>query len=608
MPTKLTVKQSFSSFIIAIMIALTVAMTLVFGIQVSKKITNLKKQNLDEYLSAVLSDMSTYTQVRVNDLEAIVKSPILVQGLMQPEAQLASVADLFKDSYIQAEQPQQVLIDFSGEVIYSRYPTQWKGLEQPLMDDMETFVRLQKMNQEFQILLASPIRYQGSVEGLLVTLITLNKMLMDLNLNQRLEGINLKFSHNNQKVFNIGQGAYPIRKNLNTTWLGLNVSYCADDKDIKELVSLMQMETFLFMLILGIVTTTIAVILGQKLFVSPIQKLSSQMTCFDMNNLVKKDFHSPIKELEDVSAQFKQLATNVSVRERELRQAYDQIKESKVQLLQSEKMASIGMLAAGIAHEINNPLGFIKSNIDTLNEYHTSIETFLNRWNNSTFDSDEVKPLELRKFFDQENLLDLIKDGQEITDECMTGLLRVEEIVKGLKLFSRSDIDEASEFYLAEQLELTLKLAWNELKYSASVNKQIHQDFKCVGYPGQINQVILNFLVNAAQALDKKHGKINIDVGLYDENRGYISVEDNGCGIDREAIKDLFTPFYTTKPPGQGTGLGLSISYGIAKNHKGEIKVESLPGAGSTFTLILPVSNSSTTPLSVEEPRPSLAC
>ncbi len=583
----ISIKQSFSLFVIAIMIVVTVLLTAVTGVQLSHRVTQLTKQNTELYLMSILHDMDSYAKVRLIDAEGMAKFPDLIQGLMQPENHLASVADLFKDMTIQGEQPQQLLINYSGDVIYSRYSGTPFEINVDINDETESQISPLRVHDKLHLQLSVPVKYQGYVEGLLVTLIPIEKLITDLELEKRIENMNLSFIDDSKPEFKIGSGNYPIEKRLNHTWLGYEVEYQADDQAIKSLVAQLQTETFILMLVIGLTCTGLAIFYGQRVFVEPIRKLSKLMQNFGENKEIVKDYNSPIKELDRLSSQFETLTKRIASREKQLKDAYVKIKDNQNQLLQSEKMASLGMLSAGIAHEINNPLGFIKSNIETLSEYNQSFERVLEIWMSTEDSTSKDRLNELTNLIQSLELPELIVDSRDIINDSILGLGRIEDIVHGLKLFSRSDGDEKVNFSAENQLSLTLKLAWNELKYNAKVTTTIVSDFNIHGHPGQINQIILNFLVNAVHAIGTQ-GTIDIEVGLHTSGLGYISVKDSGYGIKEEHLKELFNPFFTTKPPGEGTGLGLSISYSIAKKHGGEIIVESKEGEGSTFTLLLP--------------------
>lgn len=267
-------------------------------------------------------------------------------------------------------------------------------------------------------------------------------------------------------------------------------------------------------------------------------------------------------------------------------------KEMESQLYQSEKMASIGQLAAGVAHEINNPIGFVSSNLSSLSGYVGDYLELIDLAQKALLPIRESSP-EAGQFWSRMEDLDfeyLKSDTKDLIEESTDGLTRVKEIVQNLKSFARLDESGEKDVDLNEGLESTLKVVWNELKYKCT----IHKDFETLPFvhcqAGQINQVFMNLLVNAAQAVEKQ-GEIYLET-RHEGNEAVVRIRDNGCGIPEENLKKLFTPFFTTKPVGSGTGLGLSISYNIIIKHGGQLNVQSVVGEGTTFEIRLPVVSS----------------
>ncbi len=277
----------------------------------------------------------------------------------------------------------------------------------------------------------------------------------------------------------------------------------------------------------------------------------------------------------------------------QLEKANRDIQDTQAKLLQSEKMASVGVLAAGVAHEINNPLGFVISNLTTLETYVNNYKTLVAEYQDlfKITDSAERKQQfqrinQLIEEFDlefmNEDLGDLLKDTHE-------GSIRVKEIVKGLKAFSHVEQGEVMQLAdINDCISSTLKVVNNELKYHCQVAVELGELPHTYCLPGQIKQVLLNLFLNAGHAIDGK-GIIKVTSCL--ENGCIeISVQDSGCGISKDDVGKLFDPFFTTKAVGEGTGLGLAISYGIiVEEHKGDIRVSSEEGVGSCFTVVLPV-------------------
>lgn len=261
----------------------------------------------------------------------------------------------------------------------------------------------------------------------------------------------------------------------------------------------------------------------------------------------------------------------------------EKLKATQSQMLLQEKMASIGQLAAGVAHEINNPIGFISSNLNTLGGYIGKIEKFvMSQLEN--LPSDELTQLRNKLKIDY-----ILKDSPELIQESIEGTERVTAIVKNLRSFSRLDEEKYTAVNLNDCIEDSLKMVWNELKYKVTVTKEFTDLPKTQCFPLQISQVIMNILVNAAHSIEEQ-GSITIKTwhqgGIIN-----IAIADSGCGIENKYFNRLFEPFFTTKEVGKGTGLGLSISYDIVKKHNGKILVESELGKGTTFTVQIPVKS-----------------
>ena len=272
------------------------------------------------------------------------------------------------------------------------------------------------------------------------------------------------------------------------------------------------------------------------------------------------------------------------------RELNGKLEAAQSQLLQSEKLASIGQLAAGVAHELNNPIGFVHSNLGSLKSYLDDIfevaaacEIAAARAANPA-DFAAIEALKAQKDFDY-----LRRDIFQLVAESQDGLARVKKIVQDLKDFSRPGENDWQWADIHGGIDSTLNIVWNELKYKCTIRKE-YGDLPLVRcLLSQLNQVFMNLLVNAAHAIPQK-GEIAIRTGIRAADETvFIAVSDTGTGIPPENLSRIFEPFFTTKPVGKGTGLGLSLTYGIVKKHGGRIEVTSTPEVGSTFTVILPI-------------------
>lgn len=297
---------------------------------------------------------------------------------------------------------------------------------------------------------------------------------------------------------------------------------------------------------------------------------------------MEKAFEETHKFAEELAASNDQLHRQ----QHELALAHDTLKQSQAQILQQEKMASVGQLAAGVAHEINNPMGFISSNLSSLAKYLERLTGFIRALEEKLPQAppdEELAALRKKLKIDY-----IMEDAMHLVTESLDGADRVKKIVQGLKNFSRVDQAEQLAADINECLDSTLNIIWNELKYKCEVKKEYGDLPPTVCFPQQLNQMFMNLLVNAAQSIETK-GELRIKTW---SEHGFIHtrISDTGCGIPPDKIKHIFEPFYTSKEVGKGTGLGLSIVYDIVvKNHKGDIQVESEVGKGTTFTVKIPV-------------------
>lgn len=272
---------------------------------------------------------------------------------------------------------------------------------------------------------------------------------------------------------------------------------------------------------------------------------------------------------------------------REMAEAYQELKETQFQLVQSEKLASLGQLVAGIAHEIKNPLNFIYGNTGFLRDYIIRLEKLVAMYEELAVLKGEARG-KIERFKEEIGYEFIIEDLGTLVDNFEEGAERIHSIVGDLRTFSRTETGEFKEINLHEAIDLALNLLQNEFKGRIKIIKEYGEIPLVEGQAGKINQVLMNLLINAGQAITDEKGTVTIttrQAGHYVE----VIIEDDGKGMNPEQLEHIFEPFYTTKPVGEGTGLGLSISYAIIQDHKGTITVSSIPGAGSRFCVSLPI-------------------
>lgn len=285
----------------------------------------------------------------------------------------------------------------------------------------------------------------------------------------------------------------------------------------------------------------------------------------------------PYDEITSLSQAIMELSRNIHIAQDQLLKKIEQLRETQGQLVQSEKLNSLGLLVAGIAHEINNPIGYIYSNIQPLKQHFVEIRAALEQQAKGALDP---------------NLQYIFDDIPKLIQSFEDGSLRIKKIIEGLRTFSRHSADSSESVSVRQLLESTLVLLSHEIKArNIDVKTVMDSDFNVRGNMTELSQVLLNIMMNSVQAIGQK-GQIHLRVtnGLLGQIPAVaIEIQDSGPGISREIQSRIFEPFYTTKSPGEGTGLGLSISYGIIQKHLGQIVVNSVEGEGAAFTVLLPL-------------------
>ena len=280
---------------------------------------------------------------------------------------------------------------------------------------------------------------------------------------------------------------------------------------------------------------------------------------------------------------------------RELEQANTQLKSSQLALVQSEKMASLGQMVAGIAHEINTPLGYVQNNVAIGQDLFQHIQSMIAGYEalvdglldeQSTDEHIAERMQQIVGFRGDMNAREMLGEMHGLMDDSLYGIAQISELVLNLKNFSRMDAAATEAVSLNNCIESALNIGRNVLKDKVEVIKELGDLPKITCAPSQLNQVFLNLFTNAAQAMEGQ-GKLYIKTWL-EEDAVHISVADNGKGIPEDVLTRIFDPFFTTKPVGEGTGLGLAISHQIIQQHGGEIHVESRVGEGTCFRIKLP--------------------
>lgn len=347
-------------------------------------------------------------------------------------------------------------------------------------------------------------------------------------------------------------------------------------------------QQFTGIVVLNLILALALYLVMSRMVVAPLARLSSAFRDLAKNPRAQGISMKCDDEFAEIVDAFNQierrLLSDIEQRieaEKKLRVANEDLVATQGQLLQSEKMAAIGQLAAGVAHEINNPIGFVNSNLGTLKKYIHQLLGVIDAYR-------QGDPESIKRACHEAEIDYLREDLPALLAESLEGLGRVAKIVQDLKEYSHVNDEGRHSADLNAALESTLNVVWHELKYKAEVVRELREIPLVECFPAQINQVFTNLLINAAQAIPER-GKIFVRSRQEGESVVF-EIEDTGIGMNDDVKRRIFNPFFTTKPVGKGTGLGLSISYDIiAKQHGGKLEVNSEPGQGACFKIVLPI-------------------
>lgn len=583
-----------------------------------------------------------FINTRRLQLQAQANSAVVKQTVMQPERNKGLVSDYFENHLVIGQQYAQTLFDFKGDVIFSNA----QSLSSPHLSSqyIEAHYKKGNISSDFKALyqgkkdyqlsldpagqywqLALPVRYENSVEGLLVSYLPLAEMTKALNLEQLLD---VHLSVRDEAGTRVDWGPAPTESwhNITTMLKGIKLGYALDMSSMQDSFDSARKRLILSALLIALLGIGLAMALGNWFFVRPIEKLKDFAMALSAGEGAGEGTgpdphleHSKriTLEIQALSDQITEMAKQIQQRERALIASNQTLKNNQDSLVHAEKMAGLGQVTAGVAHEINNPTGFVMNNLSMLEEYHgylkgiiSHMRTLLSRLEDQP---EELSPAQvgalqaLNQQISKDDLDFVINDLDCITSESIAGAERVRDITQALKGYAYSG-EHSANVDLNDSLDATLKMLWNELKYHCKVEKDYGELplVECMG--GQINQVFMNLMVNAGHAMEGKQGLLT----LRTRQRGdvvEVTIQDNGSGIKAEHLKRIFEPFFTTKAIGQGTGLGMSICYDIIKKHGGNIRVDSTEGEGTCFTVSLPIapqnSGASDKPASTPSTAPS---
>ncbi len=524
---------------------------------------------------------------------------IFVQTLMQPESNFGKIKDYMSGLTLLGKQYEEILLDFEGTKLYSTMQStinyqQSSWLKALLNGEKSSSITIIQIKGNYYWCIAFPVIYNQQVEGVLLANIPLKAILGGQIDVEVLDGLMIEVLQASDTIATFGKQAVGIPQLRPWQDAGVNFAYTVDEAYRNNALSDLVIQLASYIILAIVLTTLLAYLYGYRYFVKPILALSQLTSSLDKGSEPQKlQEDLRFKEFAQLFKQFNHMSTKVAKREKSLKESYEKLSnvhaelmQSESQLVQSEKMASIGVLAAGVAHEINNPIGFIRSNLEVLDDYFTDVEKYYHEFNDTLVsEEDKDKHKKLAKKYELEFLF---ADTSPLIESSISGVDRVTEIVKNLKTFARIDQLEKARTDINEGLNATLNMVHNELKYICKVHVDLQPLPQVNVFPGKLNQVFMNLLINAGQSIESK-GDIYVR-SFIDQDNIVIEIEDTGSGISPENLAQIFTPFYTSKPIGEGTGLGLSISHQIIEQHDGKIIVKSEMGKGSCFSVHIPIT------------------
>lgn len=387
---------------------------------------------------------------------------------------------------------------------------------------------------------------------------------------------------------NYGFILYPLSWDRSKFYIGLGTLK-------KDSQAILKNVNIAFVTVVSVVSLflILTILITTNWFLKPVERLINGFKMFDRSEQLhqlpvnnKTEIGLLTEAFNEMSYKVFQARMDLRKKIKELEKTNSELVEAQTKLVHSAKMTSLGQLVAGVAHELNNPIGFIYSNMTHLKEYTDNLF--------SVIDSVKDKDEDIRKKIAEIDYDFVKSDLPRLIKSCQDGAQRTRDIVLGLRNFSRLEEAQLKEIDIQESLDTTLEILRSDIKNRIVVHKQYEPIPKVLCYASQINQVFMNILSNALQAI-QGNGEIWITTiplkaGADQIGRVQISVQDSGSGMDAQTLEKIFEPFFTTKGVGQGTGLGLSISYGIIQNHGGEIQVRSQKGVGTEFVVIIPIS------------------
>jgi two-component system, NtrC family, sensor kinase len=592
--------------------AMTIMVLLVLWITERQIVTLVETEDKD-HVQTVVRMFDQRFKDYLEDLNQKAGAATLVNAVMDPWNTSYFLPDYMKNLSLRNISGSFFLLTFDGMIISSTDDYYKIGNTFPYFPELlgiteqNKFIQLQDKGKK--VMFISEIKYNNLIEGFLVYISSFSNIFESNKY--------LFASYEQERYFSIiyqdtllietsksGESFISTVFPMETLPLNMKVetNYTYISKPIKQI----RHQIMLFSSLSALVLTIVFSILASKGMTRPLISLEKciKETRFGNWNSIKIDKRDPI-EFQFLRKAFNSMQLSLREKTEELEDSNSKLTKTNVnlkntqkQLVHSEKMASIGQLAAGVAHEINNPTGFVSTNLHTMTEYLLVYKNLFYQMDEliACFENGEaaekistiLKEVNLIK--EEEDFPFILEDAFQLLNESSDGANRIKKIVQDLRKFARPDSMDFQSANINTAIEDALRLTSNELKYKCEVVKELGDLPEISCRIDQLTQVFVNLLVNAVHSITD-HGIISIKSDL-ESNFILITVCDTGIGISKENITKLFDPFFTTKDVGMGTGLGLAISYGIIEKHDGQIEVESTPGKGTCFIIRLPQNRS----------------
>lgn len=559
--------------------------------------TNIIIKNNEDEMDSIIHLIDYNIDSILKDLSREANKTNIVSTVMNPDVTKYYIDDYLRDIQVREMEGSIHLLAFDHEVIKETVKSSDSDKYSNWAEEDKFSIKL--LDKKGSVGFSAPVKYNNYTEGYLIYKVDFSLIFLE-TINQ------LDSLGHNQYQFKaymdnnvITQTKHFSDDNLSymtsLASIPIMIEILTPKSIIQNSINRLENNLIMFSLIFSFIAIFILSFLTSKFIASPLNKLKNDIdnasNSYDEIVTFKK---RTANEIVIVGKAFNKMHQRLIKRSELLEKKNKELKSTQEQLIQNEKMASIGQLAAGVAHEINNPTGFVKTNLETMKEYSHIIKQLLNIVSPLFYNHDEDKAdvqlmlNQIEELNKKEDLKFILNDIDSILTESLDGTKRIQKIVQGLRNFARQDKEALIKGNINTPIENAINLARNEIKYKCKIHKKLGNIPDNICNIDQLTQVFVNLLINASHAI-KKPGDIYI-VSKYKNGKIIIKFADNGVGIPEENLSKLFDPFFSTKEVGKGTGLGLAISLGIIEKHNGTIEVCSKVGRGTCFTIKLPTS------------------